>query len=205
LDGVLRPAHEPRSRSTSTPRIRPARFRLIRVRWTRGSRRSAPHRLWLRFGVADTSCYSGTRRKVDSRPLPVAPLHLGSPWRSAAERFGASSLGFDLARCRHDPPRTGHRAHRLGLARRTNRTRRPAPTWSTTPTRSSPAQGTSATRTRGSHATGSAEEGHRRCRPGDRRRGRRSRRDPLGRAAVAVWRGAAALRRTSRLASGDSL
>jgi hypothetical protein len=36
-------------RSTSTPRVRPAPFRLIGVRWTRASRRSAPHRLWLRF------------------------------------------------------------------------------------------------------------------------------------------------------------
>jgi hypothetical protein len=71
---------------------------------------------------------------VDSGPLPVAPLHLGSPWGGAAEFFRASSLGFDLVRCRHDPPGTGHRAHRLGLACRTNRTRRPAPTWSTTPT-----------------------------------------------------------------------
>jgi hypothetical protein len=96
-----------------------------RVRWKRGSRRSAPHRLCIRFGVADTSCYLGTRRPVDSRPLPVAPLYLGSPWRSAAECFRASSLGFDLARCRHDPPRIGHCAHRLGLARRTNRTRPP--------------------------------------------------------------------------------
>ncbi len=59
---------------------------------------------------------------MDSRPLPVAPLHLGSPWRSAAERFGASSLGFDMARCRCDPSRTGHCAHRLGLARGTHRT-----------------------------------------------------------------------------------
>ena len=56
---------------------------------------------------------------MGSRPLPVAPLHLGSPWRSGAECFRASSLGFDLARCRHDPPRAGHCAHRLGLARRT--------------------------------------------------------------------------------------
>jgi hypothetical protein len=81
--------------------------------------------LWLRFGVADTSCHSGTQGSVDSKPLSVAPLHLGSPWRSAAERFGASSLGFDMARCRDDPSRTGHCAHRLGLARRTNRTRPP--------------------------------------------------------------------------------
>jgi hypothetical protein len=109
-------------RSTSTPRVRPAPFRLIGVRCTRASRRSAPHRLWLRFGVADTSCHSGTEGTVDSRPLPVAPLHLGSPWRSAAERFRASSLGFDMARCRHDPSRTGHCAHRLGLARYTHRT-----------------------------------------------------------------------------------
>jgi hypothetical protein len=94
-----------------------------RVRWKRGSRRSAPHRLCISFGVADTACYSGTRRTVGSRPLPVAPLHLGSPWRSGAECFRASSLGFDLARCRHDPPRTGHCAHRLGLARRTGSVR----------------------------------------------------------------------------------
>ena len=62
---------------------------------------------------------------MGSRPLAVAPLHLGSPWRSAAERLGASSLGFDLARYRHDPPRTGRRAHRLGLARLDAGGRRP--------------------------------------------------------------------------------
>ena len=56
---------------------------------------------------------------MGSRPLPVAPLHLGSPWRSGAECFRASSLGFGMARCRRGPPRTGHRAHRVGLARRT--------------------------------------------------------------------------------------
>jgi hypothetical protein len=50
----------------------------------------------------------------------MAPLYLGSPGRSAAERFRASSLGFDMARCRHDPSRTGHCAHRLGLARCTH-------------------------------------------------------------------------------------
>jgi hypothetical protein len=113
-------------RSRSSPRIRQARCRLIRVRWTRASRRVAPHRLWLRSGLADTSCHSGTKGPVDSRPLPVAPLHVGSPWRSAAELCGASSLGFDMARSRHNPSRTGHCAHRLGLARRTHRTQ-PSP------------------------------------------------------------------------------
>ena len=62
---------------------------------------------------------SGTRGTVGSGPLPVAPLHLGSPWRSAAERFRASSLGFGLARCCRGPSRTGRRAHRVGLAHRT--------------------------------------------------------------------------------------
>ena len=83
---------------------------------TGGSRRSAPHRLCIGSGVADTSCYSGTRGTVGSGPLPVAPLHLGSPRRSAAERFRASSLGFGMARCRRGPSRTGHRAHRVGLS-----------------------------------------------------------------------------------------
>ena len=101
----------------ATPRIPPGHgSRFIRVSWTCGSRRSAPHRLWPRAGVADTSCHSGTKGTVDSRPLPMAPLHLGSPWRSAAERLGASSLGFDMARCRHYRSRTGRCAYRLGLA-----------------------------------------------------------------------------------------
>ena len=65
---------------------------------------------------------------MDSRPLPVAPLHLGSSWGGAAEFFRASSLGFDMARCRGDPSRTGRCAHRLGLARGTDRTRLPS-TW----------------------------------------------------------------------------
>jgi glycine/D-amino acid oxidase-like deaminating enzyme len=43
------------------------------------------------------------------------------------------------------------------------------------------------------------------CPLGCRGRRRRCRRDPLGRAAVAVWGGAAALRRASRLASRNSL
>jgi hypothetical protein len=89
-----------------------------RVRWTGGSRRSAPHRLCIRLGVADTSCHSSTGGTVGSGPIAVAALHLGSPWRSPAECFRASSLGFDMARCRRDPARTGHRAHRFRLARR---------------------------------------------------------------------------------------
>jgi len=104
-------------RTSLAPRSAPSRYV-----WTRGSRRSAPYRLWPRTGVADASCHSGTKGAVGSRPLPMAPLYLGSPWRSAAERFRASSLGFDMAGCRHDPSRTGHCAHRLGLARRTHRT-----------------------------------------------------------------------------------
>jgi hypothetical protein len=88
----------------------------IRVRLTRGNRRSAPHRLWPRTGVADASCHSGTKGAVDSRPLPMAPLCLGSSWRSATERLGASSMGLDLARYRHYPSRTGGCAYRRGLA-----------------------------------------------------------------------------------------
>jgi hypothetical protein len=79
-------------------------------------RRSAPHRLWPRTGVADASCHSGTKGAVDSRPLPMAPLCLGSSWRSATERLGASSMGLDLARYRHYPSRTGGCAYRRGLA-----------------------------------------------------------------------------------------
>src|SRR5688572_1744866 len=90
-------------------------FRSIRVRWTRGNRRSAPDRLWPRTGVADVSCHSGTKGAVDSRPLPMAPLCLGSPWRSATERLGASSLGFDMACYRHYPSWTGGCAYRRGL------------------------------------------------------------------------------------------
>ena len=112
-------------RSRSSPRIRPARCRLIRVRWMRASRRSAPHRLWLRSGLADTSCHSGTKGPVDSRPLPVAPLHVGSPWRSATECLGASSVGFDMARCRHYPSRTGDCAYRRGLGGLDETIRRP--------------------------------------------------------------------------------
>ena len=108
------------------PTHRSGSFRSIRVRWTRGNRRSAPDRLWPRTGVAHVSCHSGTKGAVDPRPLPMAPLCLGSPWRSATERLGASSLGFDMARCRHDPSRTGRGAHRLGLASRTHRTRLPS-------------------------------------------------------------------------------
>jgi hypothetical protein len=91
-------------------------FRPIGVRLTRGNRRSAPHRLWPRTGVADASCHSGAKGAVDSRSLPMAPLCLGSPWRSATERLGASSMGFDMARYCHYPSRTGSCAYRRGLA-----------------------------------------------------------------------------------------
>jgi hypothetical protein len=130
--GVRAPGRRLRARAAPTPRVvmtgLPAPVaaqlraslrhvsRFIRVSWTGGSRRSAPHRLRPRAGVADTSCHSGTKGTVGSRPLPMAPLHLGSPRRSAAEHLGASSLGFDMARCRHDRSRTGRFAYRLGLA-----------------------------------------------------------------------------------------
>jgi hypothetical protein len=130
--GVRAPGRRLRARAAPTPRVvmtgLPAPVaallraslrhvsRFIRVSWTGGSRRSAPHRLRPRAGVADTSCHSGTKGTVGSRPLPMAPLHLGSPRRSAAEHLGASSLGFDMARCRHDRSRTGRYAYRLGLA-----------------------------------------------------------------------------------------
>lgn len=79
-----------RSGGGPTPRIARASFRCIRVRLTR-NRRSAPHRLRPRTGVADASSHSGTKGAVDSRPLPMAPLCLGSPWRSATERPGAEA------------------------------------------------------------------------------------------------------------------
>ena len=102
-------------------------FRPIGVRLTRGNRRSAPHRLWPRTGVADASCHLGAKGAVDSRSLPMAPLCLGSPWRSATERLGASSMGFDMARYCHYPSRTGSCAYRRGLAGRSSSVSVPAP------------------------------------------------------------------------------
>jgi hypothetical protein len=113
--------------------------RSIRIRLTRGNRRSAPDRLWPRTGVADVSCHSGTLKSGRVvRYLDAESLEEGGSVRLLSERAerpgGKHNLPTGLhERAREIPgnlrrtaARVEHQAHSQASASPTQNSEPPA-------------------------------------------------------------------------------